>query len=232
MASNKRGKPDLLEAGIYTIPDVAELVEAPIEVVRIWIEGHTGKQQPVIDNQLGRVGGKTAVSFANLMELRFIARFHAEGVRLNEIRAIMQEARETLHHPHPFSTRTVFKTDGRKIVADIARRNGVQLIYDLKTRNYEMPAIVMKSLKENVVFDPDGEAIAWTPRPEIAPNVIVHPRISFGRPVLRESHVPTAAVAKSMEVEKSASFVADVFEIPTRHVKEAIRFEESLRRAA
>jgi len=62
---------DLLETGIYTIPDVADLVRAPQASVRVWVEGHTGKQDPAIENQLGRVGGKTAVSFANLMELRY-----------------------------------------------------------------------------------------------------------------------------------------------------------------
>jgi uncharacterized protein (DUF433 family) len=224
--------PDLLEAGIYTIPEAAELVEAPQPALRVWVEGHTGKQDPVIDNQLGRVGGKTAVSFANLMELRFVARFFAEGVGLREIRAILQEAKQTLRHPHPFATRIIFKTDGRKIVAEIARKNGLDLIYDLKSRNFEMPAVVMKSFKENVIFDPQGEAIAWTPRPTIAPNVIVHPRFSFGSPVLKQSHIPTATLAKAVKVEGSARFVAEVFEIPERHVREAVKFEQQLRKAA
>jgi len=224
--------PDLLEAGIYTIPEVAELVAARQSAVRVWVEGHAGKQDPIIDNQLGRVGGKTAVSFANLMELRFIARFVQAGVHLREIRAIMQEAKKTLQHPHPFATHTVFKTDGRKIVAEIARRNNLQLIYDLKSKNYEMPSVVMKSLKENVVFDPQGEAVAWTPRPKIAPNVIIHPKISFGRPVLKRSHIPTATLAQAMKVERSAKFVADIYEVPERHVREAVQFEDHLRKAA
>jgi uncharacterized protein (DUF433 family) len=223
--------PNLLGAGIYTIPEVARLVGAPQPDVRVWIEGHTGKQDPVIRNQLGRVGGKTAVSFANLMELRFIARFVQEGVGLREIRNILDEAQQTLQHPHPFATQIVFKTDGRKIVADIARKNGVNLIYDLKSKNYEMPTVVLKSLKENVVFDPQGEAIAWTPRPDIAPNVIVHPRLSFGQPVLKQSHIPTETVAKAVKVEGNVGFVADIFNIQERHVREAVKFEQQLKAA-
>lgn len=69
-------RPDLLEIGIYTIPEAADLVAAPQASVRVWIEGHTGKQEPIIINQLGRVDDKTAISFANLMELRFV-----EGAR-------------------------------------------------------------------------------------------------------------------------------------------------------
>ena len=50
-------------------------------VIRIWVEGHKGKQAPVIHNDLGKVDGKTAVSFTNLMELRFIAVFAGAGVK-------------------------------------------------------------------------------------------------------------------------------------------------------
>jgi uncharacterized protein (DUF433 family) len=230
--SKRMAQPDLMESGIYTIPEAAELVHAPQANVRVWIEGHTGKQDPVIDNQLGRCGGKTAVSFANLMELRFIAKFVAAGVGLREIRAIMQEAKDTLNHPHPFSTKVVFRTDKRKIMAEIARKNGVDLIYDLKSKNYEMHPVVIGSLLDNVIFDPQGEAISWTPRPNIAPNVIVHPRLAFGRPVLKKSHIPTATVAKAVKVEGSARFVAGIFDLSEKHVKEAVRFERHLRIAA
>ncbi|WP_155794768.1 hypothetical protein [Bradyrhizobium japonicum] len=228
---NKLSVPDLLETGIYTIPEVAELVQASQDVVRVWVEGHTGKQAAVIDNQLGRVGGKVAVSFTNLMELRFVATFANAGVGLREIRKIMDEAKETLEHPHPFATHTVFKTDGKKIIAEIAQRNGVS-IYDLRTKNFEMLAVVMRSLKDDVTYDPRGDAISWRPRPTIAPNVIVHPHFSFGRPVLQASRIPTATLAQSVKVEGSAAFVADIFDVPERQVREAVKFEQELRKAA
>jgi uncharacterized protein (DUF433 family) len=224
-------KQDLLEIGIFTIPEVAELVEAPQDLVRIWVGGHTGKQFAVIDNQLGRVDGKVAVSFMNLMELRFVAIFAHAGVGLREIRKIMDEVREQLKHPHPFATHTVFKTDGKKIVAEIAEKNGVK-IYDLKSKNFEMLAVVMQSLKDDVIYDPQGDAVSWRPRPKIAPNVIVHPHFSFGRPVLKASRIPTATIAQSVKVERNPKFVADIFEIPEKQVREAVAFERSLRRAA
>lgn len=220
---------NLLETGIYTIPDAAGLVEAPARRVRIWVEGHKAKQAPIIHNELGKVDGKTAVSFTNLMELRFIAVFAGAGVKIPKIRAIMEEAKEVLRHPHPFATKTVFKTDGRKIVAEIGRRNGIEDIYDLKTKNYEMKIVVMRSLRDDVVYDPAGEAITWRPRRDIAPNVVVHPKFSFGRPVLKSSLVPTAALADAMKAEGSARRVARLFEVPERQVREAVIFEASLR---
>lgn len=226
-------QPDLLSGGIFTVPETAELVEAPQASVRIWVGGKKGRQQPVIDNQLGLVNGKVAVSFTNLMELRFVARFAKAGVRLNEIRSILQEARDTLAHPHPFAAGLVFRTDGRRIIAEIVRKRGVELVYeDLKTRNYEMPVIVMPSLKEDVIFDPLGNMVAWYPRKTIAPNVIVHPRFSFGRPILQDSHIPTETLADAVKAEGNVRSVADQFDVPEKQVREAVRFQADLRQAA
>ena len=223
---------DLLGTGLYTIPETADLVHASQPNVRVWVEGRPGKQAPLIDNDVGRLGDKIAISFTNLMELRFVALFSNAGVRLNEIRKIMQEARDLLEHPHPFATNIVFRTDGRRIIAQIGRKNGVDNLYDLSSRNYEMRLVVMASLKEDVVFDPKGVAVSWRPRPSIAPNVYMHPTISFGRPVLMPSRIPTEAIAKAVKAEGSAGIVADLYEVPLAQVREAVSFDAALRQAA
>ncbi len=221
----------LLETGIFSVPEAAILVGADQADVRVWVEGHKNKQIPVIENQLGKLAGKTAVSFINLMELRFVA-FFSKHVGLREIRRIMDEVRETLSHPHPFATSTVFKTDGKKIVAKIAKKNGIDDLYDLRSRNYEMKVIVWDSLKTDVTYDPHGVAQSWTPRPTVAPNVIVHPRFSFGQPILKQDHIPTKTLANAVKVERSVSFVAEIFEVPEKRVREAVSFEQNLRKAA
>lgn len=223
---------DLLESGIYTVPEVARLVAAPAAKVRTWVAGRTGLQRPVIENQLGRLNGTMAVSFTNLMELRFVALFSGAGVRLNAIRDILDDVRDILQHPHPFATRTVFRTDGRKIVADIARQKGVKVYYDLKSHNYEMPVVVMESLKEGIVYDPRGDAAAWYPRPQIAPHVIINPHLSFGRPVLKDSRIPAETIAQAVKVEGSVAMVSDLYEVPEKQVREAVKFQENLNKAA
>lgn len=222
----------LLESGIYTIPQAAELVGARPGELRRWVEGRQDKQRPVIDNQIGRVGRSVAVSFANLIELRFVSTFAKAGVRLNEICRIMDETKEILAHPHPFATRTVFRTDGKKIVAEIARRNGTIVVYDLRSKNYEMHVVVLASLKENVIWSPSGEAVGWFPRPDIAPHVLVHRSHSFGQPILKDSRVPTEALATAVKAEKSSRRVAELFEVPESQVREAVRFQDHLREAA
>lgn len=227
-----RRKLNLLETGIFSIPEVARLVSFNQAAVRVWIEGHTGKQIAVIENELGKVDGKTAVSFNNLLELRFVAFFVRHGVHLREIRRIMDEVRQTLFHPHPFATKIIFRTDGKKIIAAIGRKNGIEDIYDLRSKNYEMRTVVLESLKNDVVYDPTGQAVLWHPRPIIAPNVIVHPHFSFGRPVMKDSQIPTKTLADAVHAEKNIKFVAEIFEVSERRVKEAVDFENNLKQAA
>lgn len=225
--------PDMLRTGVYTVADAAILLGVPARHIRAWVAGWPGSANPpVITNDLGWIGQNLAFSFANLMELRFIAFFIDAGVKLREIRAIMDDVRREIRRPHPFATNIVFKTDGSKIVAEIARRNGVADLYDLRSKNFEMPGVVYSSLKAGVVYDPNGDAQAWFPRRLTAPNVIIHPRLAFGRPVLKGHGIPTEAIAATAKAEGSIEMAAALFEIPLKKAREAVAFEEALRKAA
>jgi uncharacterized protein (DUF433 family) len=166
------------------------------------------------------------------MELRFIALFTNAGVKLNEIRSIMREVRDELNRAHPFATNIVFKTDGKRIVAEAIRRSGASEMYDLKSRNFEMGTVVYDSLKEGVIYDPAGDAKAWFPRRETSPNVIIDARMAFGRPVIRNRGIPTEAIAAAARAEGSVEAAAELFEIPRKWAKEAVDFEMQLRMAA
>jgi uncharacterized protein (DUF433 family) len=222
----------LLEAGVFSIPEAAYLVGASQADVRIWVEGKKGRQYPLIENELGRVDGKLAISFKNLMEIKFIAFFSSAGVSLHDIRAIMDDARRLLNEPHPFATSAVFRTDGKRILAEIAKENGIESLFDLRSQNYEMKPIVLRSLKSDVIYDPSGAARVWYPRRKTFPNVVINPLRAFGRPILRDSSIPTAAVANAFRSEKDAKIVALQFEVPYRQAREAFDFETHFRKAA
>lgn len=225
-------RPDLLRAGIFTVQEAADLVGVGGRLARAWVAGQKGKQEPIIDSQLGLVSGKIAISFTNLMELRFIAAFHREGVRLEEIRRILDEAKAFLDHPHPAATKVFFQTDGQKIFAAIGRKDGDNSLYDLASKNYAMFPIIQNSLKKDVEFDPKGNMVLWYPRKTIAPHVFIDPSISFGRPVLKKSLIPAETLFDAVSAEGSAEAVAELYEVPVAQVREAVRFHENLMQAA
>jgi uncharacterized protein (DUF433 family) len=221
----------LLRGGIYTVPEAAALVGASMRQVRGWVSGYgTDRPDALIRNELGRVDGRLALSFANLIEMNFIAFFVRAGINTSVIRDIMSEVRDTLSNPHPFAHEIVFQTDGKKIVARIADKRGLKKIYDLHSKNYEMHDVVFRSLKSDLIYDATGMARAWYPRRRIAPHVVVNPRYSFGAPVLTSRLVPTRAIVDAARSEGGIDDVASLFSIPPNFVREAILFEASLRR--
>lgn len=225
--------PDLLEVGIYTVTEAAYLVGVSEQKVRGWITGYPRRDAaPVIQNDIGWSNERLAFSFNNLMEMRFIAYFEENGVRFNVIRSVMDEVKALTEHPHPFSTNIVFQTDGKKIIASVLGKHAKKTTIDLKTRNLEMSTVIYDSLKKDVEFDYHGAARSWFPRRKLAPNVIVHPKFSFGRPILRGPRIPTRTIYDAVATERSSETVADLYDLPVRQVREAVKFEYALRKAA
>jgi uncharacterized protein (DUF433 family) len=218
-----------LDAGFYTIGDAARLLRARKERLRGWIVGYARtKSPPILKNELGWIGADLAFSFVNLMELRFIQHFAAQGVKVASMRKMASEAAKILQNPHPFATRTVFETDGRKILARVADDEGDERLYDLTTRNWEMLELIRQSLHDDVTFDPADTIVAWTPRPEI-PTVLIRPSVARGQPSLADSHIPTRALAEALQSENNdIAAVARWFEIEPDAVRDAVLFEHDL----
>jgi uncharacterized protein (DUF433 family) len=82
------------------------------------------------------------------------------------------------------------------------------------------------------VFDPAGNARIWYPRRKLAPSVVINPHRYFGHPVLRDSGIPTSAIANAVKAEKDQKVVSLMFDVPERQVREAVEFESALRMAA
>lgn len=233
------GMPDgmnLLSTGIYTVSEASALIGVSERRIRGWIIGYEGTQRsPLVENELGpfgRVNGRIAFSFSNLMEMKFIKFFEDAGLKRSYIRSIFDDARRHLRAPpHPFATKWVFRTDGRKIIEDIVASSG-QYLYDLKTKNYEMRTVVIDTLMDDVIYDAEGIARAWYPRRHLAPNVIIHPKLAFGRPVLRKSGIPTRTISDAVRAEGSQRAVASWYDLPEKQVREAVKFEDTLRKVA
>ncbi|HKD47230.1 MAG TPA: DUF433 domain-containing protein [Rhizomicrobium sp.] len=223
----------LIDRGLYTVGDAARLLKVSPARVRGWIAGYPRtKSDPILRNDVGWLDGSLAFSFANLMEIRFIEHFTALKVRTATIREMAREAERVLRHPHPFATKTVFQTDGKKIFAEIAESTGDQKLYDLRDKNWAMLQIIEQSLHREVTYDPSGDAAIWTPRPAI-PSVVVHPRMSFGQPILKKEGIPTRALFEAFQAEgDDADSVAKWFQITPDQVREAVEFEINLAMAA
>ncbi len=216
--------------GLYTVAEAAGLAEVAPARVRGWVQGyHQGRGKPrraaVIHHDLPVVDGKTALSFRELIEVRFVRHFLRAGVSWHVIRRAAGEARCELLGQDTHRLR--FSTDGITVFVRELAENGDARARDLVANQYVLLPILERTLRGE--FDLEaGELIrAWRPRRE-TPLVLVDPRRSFGRPIV-EPGVPTHTLAEALAAERGDERrVAAMFGTEAEAVRQAAAFEMTL----
>lgn len=216
---------DPLLSGYFSISDAAHLLNVSPASVRGWLNGYSGTAAgPVIDRDFE---GTRAVSFLDLMELRFIAFFRDQKISMKTLRHASQRAREDWNVSHPLALSSAkYVTDRKKIFAVSAEDTGDAKAFDLATGQHEMWLTIERSVEKGVTFDPKTHlATLWKPRPGEFPGVIIDPRIAFGKPVVEGTGVPTETLYRQWRAEGFADRVADWYDVPEAAVKTAIEYE-------
>jgi uncharacterized protein (DUF433 family) len=224
---------DYIGQGIYSVSDVARLTGIDNRKVARWVRGYeyhnksgSGAVEPVFRSDYKSVKGKVGLSFLDLVEIRFVDAFRKHGVSWRAIRIASLKAAEMLNCDHPFSMRR-FLTDGKTIVARIAREQGDVELIDLISDQFEFDKIIAPYLYEGLDFSGHDTATRWWPLGRKR-SIVIDPRRSFGKPILDKYNIPTSTIAASYKGNKSYSEIAKWFEIDPRSVKEAIDFERQL----
>ena len=222
--------PNLLGIGLYTIGDAARLAEVTPARVRGWIHGYgQGEGKPrrpgVIDHHIPDLDGRAALSFRELIEVRFISHFLRAGVSWRVIRRAAAEARrELLDGDGP---RLRFSTDGVTVFADALAADGDRRARDLVANQYVLLSIMEQSIRNEFDLDADNPIRTWSPRLE-TPLVKIDPRRSFGHPIV-DPGIPTFTLAGTLAAEHGdTARVAKLFATSEEAVRQAAAFEMTL----
>lgn len=224
-----------LGVGLYTLQDAARLVRAEPRTLRRWLFGYqymSGRRglrerrfsaplwsTQYVGEELGLVLG-----FQDLLELRIVREFARAGVPLIVIRNCLDAARDIFRDEFPF-THQRFVTDGATIFHQALKRGEEEgEMLNLRSRQYAFREIIKSSLYTGIEYD-GKHARRWFPE-QRSRAVVLDPERQFGHPMLHESGVPTSAVYASYLAEgQERQRVARLFEIETREVDAAVRFE-------
>ncbi len=215
--------------GLYSLSDAERLGRIPRARIRRWMEGYWyssgGKKRrsaAVIHSDISREVGELALTFADLMEIRFLDAFRKHGVSWHSIRIAAHRVGNLINSTHPFSTRT-FKTDGRTILAEIAHPTEGEQLLDLVKNQWELQKIVSRHLFAGIEFDDNDNPRLWTPVKGL--RVVVDPLRAFGAPIAVDGSVPTSVLAAAAKAERSQRHAALYFRVPLRAVQDAVAFE-------
>jgi len=220
-----------LGKGVYSASDASRLTGVSTPRVRRWFEGysysHCGESRsmpPVAQGEYGLTADDPLqLSFLDLIEVRFVDVFLQFGVGWKELRVAARNAANLLQTTHPFST-CQFKTDGRRIFAEITDELQDIHLLQLRDRQHVFRTVVSPMLRD-LEFG-DEFVRRWWPL-GLNRRVVVDPDLCFGQPACAASGVPAVTVARFAEVNGVASAAA-WFEIERREVRDAMLLQERL----
>lgn len=223
-------EPALLNIGLYTVPEAARLTRVSVGKIRRWLKGYDFKSgervhhsDAVWQGELRPIENKLALSFRDLLELRFVDAFIRAGVSWRTMRRAHAKAQAELNTTHPFCSNRIF-TDGRRILLRQGEEDSDHALIDLVSNQTEFTRIVEPFRKE---LEFSGTDILWYPLGKDR-QIVVDPRRNFGQPSVVGSGVPTRVLARSARTNGSVEEVSHWFEVSEREVRDAVEFETRL----
>jgi uncharacterized protein (DUF433 family) len=226
-----------LGVGVYRIMDAARLAEVPAARARGWIRGYSTRgtdggpekrRPPLLASRLPE-SPEPLVSFADLIELRFVAHFRKAGLRWSRISKAVPMLREVFREAPDGDV--VFESDGVRLFADALAKDGSRNALDLVEHNYVMLSVLRDSFREELRLDGKGIVTLWHPRIEL-PAVLIDPNRQFGQPIV-EPGIPTVVLAEDFRRRGGdANQVGRRYEVTPAIVLQAVRFEQTLMAAA
>lgn len=222
----------LVGVGIYSVPEASRMTGVSSGRIRRWLRGYDyivkderRTSPPVWAPDLPQIDSALALSFRDLIEVRFVDFFLRRGCTWKEIREAAGIAAEMVESSHPFSTKE-FMTDGKTIFRRFGEgREGARILKVVREQ-YMIADLVDPALYKGIEFD-NLSVVRWYP---LAPNrrVVIDPGISFGQPVVRPEGVPTSTLFRAVQADGSVDFVAKAYEVSKPSVNAAIEYEQLL----
>jgi uncharacterized protein (DUF433 family) len=233
MARNIFSERDLREMPAYGIAEAAGYLRLPVSTLRAWLLGQRYRIdeqprffKPVIDIADRR---DRQLSFINLVEAFVLAGIRRElEIPLPKVRKAVDYLRRTFQSRRPLADEQ-FQTDGVDLFVEkmesligITQEGQIQMREVIRDRLRRVHRD-LKGVPEKLVLFP-----AQARKPGSA-DVVIDPRLSFGRPVLDRLGVRTAILAERFDAGDDIDALAREYSAPPEAIQNAIRCE---RRAA
>jgi uncharacterized protein (DUF433 family) len=216
----------VLERRVYVMADVDRYLGLPGGTARRWIAGYSraGRVYPPVIREDSSTD--EAVTWGEFVETRLLAAYRARGVSLQRLRPAVQLLRREFGTAYPLATAQPY--------LDVTGRELVMRVQDQTALERPLWLVVVRS-GQLVLADPAQE---FTDRAEFSgpdgvvsglrtetdtPDVRIDPLRQTGQPVVRS--VPTAVLAEGFRAGESVDVLAELYDLSTDHVLQAIRYE-------
>lgn len=232
------GGQDPREMPAYSIPEAAHYLQMPPSTLRSWVKGwayrtEAGKRfsSPLLMLPVHPERGSLLLSFVNVVEA------HVLDALRREHRIAMPKVREALSYleayfpsSHPLADQT-FETDGMHLFIEKYGQL-INISQDGQLAMRDVLRVYLTRIERDAAGAPVKLYLFTRARQADEPKVVlIDPYVSFGRPVLVGTGIPTAVIADRYKAGESMQALAEDYERPPCDIEEAIRCELNLQAA-
>lgn len=213
--------------GIYSLAEVARYTGVPVSTARSWFFPR-GASDGLLRSDHPRFGEHAVLSFLDMVDVLVVSKLRDTGVKMSMVREVYRELQKQFDTRHPFAHRTL-RTDGKEIFIEISSTHKMKALVNALTQQRYFETIIEPFLKDLDYGHVSRLAERW----RIAAGVMIDPAISLGKPTVERHNITTVALAAAFKANgRDAGFVADLYRLEPSEVMAAVKFEESLKRAA
>lgn len=212
----------LLGVGLYSPREAARLARIPTSTVKRWMFGNRMGDR-VINPQFSTDEGQyvTFHDFVQLLAVRAIRR--DRKVPLQKIRETVDLAENEYGIRFPFARKHTTFLFGN----DIQLKVGGELIQASGNQKHQHAILQVAELyMEDLSFDTDGLADAYTIFQHRSWKIVMDPDRSFGAPLVSSCSYPASVLVHAYHTEGSVRAAAEVFGVDPEEVEVALRFED------
>lgn len=228
-------KAAIFDKPAYPASEAAYILNLPPATVKAWSFGQTRRDDGSVRFKAVIRAADTRnklLSFANLCELHVLAAIRrVHRVSLPKVRDSVEYLRSQLGADRPLIDRQ-FKTNGIDLFVEQASK-----LLNVSRQGQEALRGEFELALARIERDNQGNPIKLFPysrtsdhTAEQPKSVVIDPRLSFGRPVLTRSAVPTEVIFDRFQAGDSLEDMALDYNVDEKEIEEALRFEQ--RRAA
>jgi uncharacterized protein (DUF433 family) len=210
-------------AGIYTIPDIAQILRLPNNKVSRWIRNYW-------DDRLGKQFDKKyswsidqtkAVSFHTLVELYIFHHLNEQGIDSKKVLKAHQVLSEKFNTLFPFANADVLKvlkTDGSRLYLE--QDNNTIITLD---KSNQLNLEFIKFFFKLVEFDDDALARRFWPLGKTN-SIVCDPERQFGHPVIADTNINPEAIFSLFKAGEPVNFISHLYELSEKEVQDAIDY--------
>ncbi len=214
----------------YPFSDAARYLRIPVDTLRTWVRGryYQTEQGARFSEPLIELTGIEAkeLSFTNLVEAHVLRAIRVEhNVPLEQIRIALSFIQEALGLAHPLIQKNLLRTDGKSIYVEHLER-----LLDASKGGQIAIRETLEIYLTRIEADEAGMAARLFPfiHPDKKDNqklIVIDPAVSFGRPVIAGTGIPTRVLAELHEAGDSIEDLAVDYDCDPLLIQVTVEYE-------